>query len=70
MIETVLLPGKATKAAGQVVPLKGREAAFGISTGGGILGVTKVRLEGKRAMAADEFLRGQRQFIGAILPSG
>jgi len=70
MIEAVPLPGKATKAAGLVVPLKRREAAFGIGTGGGILGVIKVQLEGKRAMAADEFLRGQRQFVGTILPSG
>jgi len=70
VIEAVPLPGKPNKAAGQVVPLKGREAAFGVSTGRGVLGVIKVQLEGKRIVAADEFLRGQRQFIGAILPSG
>ena len=44
------------------------EAAFGVHTGNGILGVSKVQMEGKRAMSASEFLRGQRQFIGAILP--
>ena len=70
IIEAVPLPGKATKAAGQVVPLKRRELAFGVGTGSGVLGISKVRLEGKRVMAADEFLRGQRQFIGTILPSG
>ena len=70
MIEAVPLPGKPTKAAGQVVPLKRKEVAFGVNTGSGVLGIIKVQLEGKRAMAADEFLRGQRQFIGTVLPSG
>ena len=36
-------------------------------TGDGILGVKKVQMEGKKAVAAEEFLRGQRQFIGAKL---
>ena len=44
------------------------EAVFGIGTGDGILGVLTVQLEGRRTMSAVEFLRGQRQFIGAILP--
>jgi len=50
-----------------VVPVKTEGAAFGISTGDGILGVIKVQLEGKKAVEAAEFLRGQRQFIGAKL---
>jgi hypothetical protein len=29
-----------------------------------------VQLEGKQALSAAEFLRGQRDFIGAVLPSG
>jgi methionyl-tRNA formyltransferase len=45
------------------------KTAFGVCTGDGILGVVTVQLEGKRAISAAEFLRGQRQFIGAILPS-
>jgi methionyl-tRNA formyltransferase len=44
------------------------EAAFGVNTGDGILGILRVQLEGKRALSSAEFLRGQRQFIGAILP--
>ncbi len=67
VIEAVPLPGRITAAAGQVVALDG-EASFGVNTGGGILGVLKMQLEGKRAMPAAEFLRGQRQFIGSILP--
>ena len=54
---------------GRVMALSGREAGLGIGTGDGILGVLRVQLEGKRAMSAAEFLRGQRDFIGTILPS-
>ena len=70
IIETVPLPGAGASEAGQVIALGKKEAApFGISTGDGILGVLEVQLEGKRAMPAAEFLRGQRRLIGAILPS-
>ena len=53
---------------GQVVAQSG-EAAFGVATGAGLLGVKRLQLEGKRAMTAADFLRGQRGFIGAILPN-
>ena len=69
IIEAVPLPGVENLEAGQVVTLEKEAAAFGIGTADGVLGVLKVQLEGKRAMQAAEFLRGQRQFIGAILPS-
>lgn len=69
VIEAMLLTGKGTLAVGQVVALNKERAAFGVNTGEGILGVLKVQLEGKRAMPAAEFLRGQRQLIGAVLPS-
>ena len=71
IIEAVPLPAIKAIEVGQVVALTsatGSRAAFGVSTGEGILGILKVQLEGKRAMSAAEFLRGQRQFIGAILP--
>jgi len=71
IIEAVPLPAERALGAGQVVALTSAtepRAAFGVATGEGILGVLKVQLEGKRAMPAAEFLRGQRQFIGAILP--
>ena len=54
---------------GQVVAVNKEGAAFGVNTGDGVLGILRVQLEGKRAMSAAEFLRGQRQFIGARLPS-
>ena len=72
IIEAVPLAQEAALEVGRVVTLPpgmGQpEAAFGIHTGNGILGVLKVKMEGKREMSAAEFLRGQRQFIGAILP--
>lgn len=73
IIEAVPLPEETTVEVGRVVALtptaEGAKAVFGVYTGDGILGVCQVQLEGKRAMSAAEFLRGQRQFIGAILPS-
>ena len=73
IIEAVPMPGETTLEPGRVValvPATGEaKAAFGVYTGNGILGVVRVQLEGKRAMLAVEFLRGQREFIGTILPS-
>jgi methionyl-tRNA formyltransferase len=69
IIETVPLPGEQKLEVGQVVTLNKEGAAFGVNTGDGVLGILKVQLEGKRTMSAAEFLRGQRQLIGAILPS-
>jgi len=69
IIEAVPLDAEGAPEVGQVVALSKEGATFGVGTGDGTLGVLKVQLEGKRAMPAAEFLRGQRQFIGAILPS-
>ena len=68
IIEAVPLTGEGSPGVGQVVALNREGAAFGVKTGEGILGVLQMQLEGKRAMSAAEFLRGQRQLIGAVLP--
>ena len=72
IIEAVPLAQEGNLNSGQVIALtpnsRESEAAFGIVTGDGILGVLRVQMEGKRAISAAEFLRGQRQFIGVILP--
>ena len=70
IIEAAPLPQAEVLETGQVVELSGGEAALGVHTKDGILGVLTVQLEGKRALSAAEFLKGQRQFMGAILPSG
>ncbi|MFC1917760.1 methionyl-tRNA formyltransferase, partial [Chloroflexota bacterium] len=54
---------------GRVVAVAQGKAAFGVGTGDGVLGVTLVQLEGKRAITAAEFLRGQQGFVGSVLPS-
>ena len=74
ILEAVPLSDIKAVQAGQVVALpiptrEGPKSGFGISTGDGVLGILKVQLEGKRAMPAAEFLRGQRQFIGTVLPA-
>ncbi len=70
IIEAVPLPGEKTLEVGQAEALNKKEGAeFGVNTGDGVLGIFRVQLEGKQAMSAAEFLRGQRQFIGAVLPS-
>jgi len=68
IIEAVPLSGEKALKVGEVVALSSK-AGFGIGTGDGILAVSRVQLEGKKAISAAEFLRGQRDFMGAILPS-
>jgi methionyl-tRNA formyltransferase len=51
---------------GRVAALDG---GFGIETGGGLLLIEQVQLEGKRPMSGADFMRGQRQLAGTILPS-
>jgi len=70
IIEAVPLPEGDKLEVGQVVALDKEGAAFGVNTGEGVLGILKVQLEGKRTMSSAEFLRGQRQLIGATLLSG
>jgi methionyl-tRNA formyltransferase len=50
---------------GQVVALNG--GRIGVVTGAGVLELKEVQLAGKRAMAAAEFARGWRDFVGARL---
>jgi methionyl-tRNA formyltransferase len=38
-----------------------------VVAGEGIVALRSVQLEGKREMSVDEFVRGQRDFIGSVL---
>jgi methionyl-tRNA formyltransferase len=69
ILEAVPLSREGAAPAGRVVALAGGGEAppFGVATGQGVLGILRLRLEGKRAVGAAEFLRGQRGFIGAQL---
>ena len=61
------LPSAAGVAPGRVIDLHDRTVGFGIGTGDGVLGVVTVQMEGKKAMPAGDFLRGQRGLVGAQL---
>ena len=68
IIEAVPLSGEGVP--GQVVTMSHEPSVpVGVHTGAGVLGLVQVQLEGKRAMSGAEFIRGQRDFIGAQLPS-
>lgn len=55
---------------GRVVAIPPRSGAVvGVGTGKEVLGLLQLQIEGKKAMSAEEFLRGQRTFLGALLPS-
>ncbi|MDP2954336.1 MAG: methionyl-tRNA formyltransferase [Chloroflexota bacterium] len=66
IVEATPLPGAAEP--GRVVALKGA-VALGVGTGEGVLGLRVIQLEGKRALTAEEFVRGARGFAGSLLPS-
>jgi methionyl-tRNA formyltransferase len=69
IIEAVPLANKGIDEPGSVVAIEESAVAFGIICGDGILGIIKVQLEGKKAIATGEFLRGQREFLGTVLGS-
>jgi len=69
VLQAIVLPPRAGEP-GLVVALPpGGPAPVGVVTGEGVLGLLRVQMEGRRAMAAEEFLRGARAFVGARLPS-
>ena len=54
---------------GGVVRLEGNAGmTTGVVTGNGVLGIKKLQMEGKKEVEAADFIRGQRGFIGSILP--
>ena len=54
---------------GEVVPVPAGPAGFAVGTGEGALGIVGIQLEGKRAVAAADFIRGKPNLLGAVLPS-
>ncbi len=69
ILEAAPLDRQAADTAGQVITLDRKNTTFGVSTSEGVLSVLRVQLEGKRAMSAAEFLRGQHDWAGMVLPS-
>ncbi len=67
--EAYYLPDKDKKEPGSVISLTPAEGLVGIKTGDGILVIKNIQYAGKKAMSAADFIRGQRDFTGAKLPS-
>jgi methionyl-tRNA formyltransferase len=69
IVDAGVLPVGNIAGVGEVITLPGDETGIGIGTGDGLLVVRRVKLAGKKEMSAAEFSRGQRAFIGSVLPS-
>ncbi|MFA5308157.1 MAG: methionyl-tRNA formyltransferase [Dehalococcoidales bacterium] len=65
--EAAVMPGENNLEPGRVIALPG-DGGLGIAAGEGILKVLRIQYEGKKAMTADEFIRGQRDFTSSLLP--
>jgi methionyl-tRNA formyltransferase len=66
ILEASPLDCDSSDAVGNIVAL-GR--GCGVVSGHGLLELRRVQIEGKQAVSADDFIRGQRGFIGSRLPS-
>lgn len=69
ILEAEPLPVGDSPGVGLVVVADNGESAFAVGTGQGILKVLRVQMEGKQAVAAADFMRGQRRLIGSVLPA-
>ena len=69
LLDVVALPpdGAPRAQPGRVVAVLSEDTPVGVATGEGVLGLKLVQLEGRRALAAEEFLRGHPQFLGSQL---
>jgi methionyl-tRNA formyltransferase len=68
LLKVLPLPDERNEESGRVIALSHpSQVGVGVQTGHGVLGLGSVQLEGKREMSAEEFARGQRDFIGSHL---
>ena len=47
--------------------MKLEDGSIGVVTGAGVLVLKEIQLAGRKAMKAEDFVRGQPKFIGAML---
>ncbi len=68
IIKTIPVNDNSQKDIGQVIALPRMQAArVAVQTGDGLLGLITVQPEGKREMAAADFIAGHSDFIGSLL---
>ncbi len=68
ILSAVPLPENGNYEVGTVIAIGDGNTLVGVATGKGLLGLREVQLEGKKGVTAAEFIRGQRGFIGSVLP--
>ena len=47
--------------------MKLSDGSIGVVTGEGVLVLKEIQLAGRKAMKAEDFVRGQPKFVGAVL---
>jgi methionyl-tRNA formyltransferase len=68
LIKVLPLYGEESGEPGKVISLSPQKPVrVGVQTGDGVLELVEVQLEGKREIPAEEFVRGQRDFVGSRL---
>lgn len=68
LVKVLPLYGEKSDEPGKVIALSPpAPVTVGVQTGDGVLGLMRIQLEGKRELSAEEFMRGQRDFIGSRL---
>jgi methionyl-tRNA formyltransferase len=65
VIEAFPVDEGSTEPPGRVI---GQGRGFGVVTGDGVLEVRQLQMEGRQITPAADFLRGQRAFMGTLLP--
>ena len=65
VLKTQVKEGKRDGEIGRVAKLS--DAAIGVGTGEGVLILKEIQLAGRKVMKAEDFVRGQPKFIGALL---
>ena len=66
-VKALALAGGQAQGPGSVVDLPDKDSPVGVVTADGILGLTSIQLEGRRAASGGEFLQGYPSFIGSQL---
>ena len=64
-----VLTSRSSLECGTVVPVDLADICVGVVTGNGVLGITRLQIEGKRPLPAQEFVRGYPDFLRSRLPS-
>lgn len=65
VLKVQVIEGKRDGEIGRVVKLS--DGSIGVATGEGVLVLKEIQLAGRKAMKAEDFVRGQPKFIGAVL---